>query len=1024
MPLPPGVSRSRAAFIEDLGPDRPTEARLRGMPFAPWQLAAGAPEFDEQLAIRTREIESQATGPSPKALVDLALVRLVARRPAESVTLLERATANAAGAASLSDLGAAYLARGVSEKRPGDFIASLDALDRAVELAPRLPEARFNLALALEKNLLRDQAIAAWNDYLAIETDTSWHEEGRRLLARISAPRRADSWAAASAALERFPVAAAALDELLHDFPDRVRKVAEEELFTRWAHEFAAGQIDDAAETLRLLRQIGTHLGDRGEWMVLDTVQSIDRLSAGAGNREIAGLAQSLGALSLGRGSCLINEGASGAELLRRARRDLDAAGVPLGSWAQFHLAVCSYQRSEFATALALLESLRSAADAGRYPSLIARSWWMTGLVLSSQGDPSPALRAYREGSRIAREARSIEDAAALDILTSETLRFIGQQQEALELLYKGAAPLIDGKDLRRTYTAFDDLRQIAVDLRRPRAASRFADQLVATATESPDAAGIAHAFLRRGEVQLSLGRRGEALADFGRAETACRGIADERSRQRRMVDVLIARGTAHGAADAPRALDDLAKAIETLDTLGDAYRVIDAYTARARLYAELSDPRSADRDLRDALAELSRQRSNIDDRQKRLEFLDGSRQLFDELLAAAVRAGDSEEQQLEIVEAKHSQALMEMAGLPAAGASRRSTSETLRRLPAGVAVVEYAVLADRVKIWLLAAGRIEVETSPISKSDLDDLIDAAGREMRRGGSGTELNRVLERLYAVLMAPIAAHLRPGDALVVVPDRRLRSVPFAALRDPRTGRHLVESRAISAAPSAALFAALGPSSPSSPCATALVLGNPRFDQALFPRLADLPGAATEARRVAAVYGSRASLRLELQATPAALVTGLNDYDVLHVASHALPNEEHPLLASLVLAPNRGSSGVLFSRDLFPLRGTRTELAVLSACRTAAGRDAGGGTLGLVDSFLAAGVPRVVATLWDIDDTAGAEFFPHFHTHLAAGATAGVALRQTQRAMMRSADPRFRRPAAWAGFALYEASTAVH
>ncbi len=995
------------------------------MPFAPWQIAVGGPSFDSEVALRIREIESQATGASSANVADMALVSLVVRRPAEAVLLLERATANELGAAGLSDLGAAYLARGMSENRPGDFIAGLDALERAVELAPQLPEAKFNLALALEKNLLHDQAIATWNEYLAIDTESAWREEGQRLLTRLLTPRRADRWVAANRALQRFPVPAGTLDGLLREFPDRLRKRAEEELVTRWAHELATGQVEGAASTLKLLRQIGRALGDElGEWMVLDTVEAIDRHSGRERHRRLSAVAESVEALASGRGSCLVNEGESGAVQLRRARRGLDAAAVPLAAWAQFHLAVCSYQRSEFQAALALLESVRSRADAARYPSLVARSWWMTGLVLSSQGDVSPALRAYREGSRIARASGSIDDAAALDMLTGETLRFIGQQQEALELLYKGAAPLIDGKDLRRTYTAFDDLRQVAVDLRRPRAARRFADQLVATATASPDPPGVAHAYLRRGEVELSLGRRGRALADFGRAETACHGIADQRSRQRRMVDVLIARATAYGAADAPQALSDLTEAIEILDALGDAYRVIDAYTARARLFAELSDPRAVDRDLRDALDELTRQRSNIDDREKRLEFLDASRPLFDELLAAAVRAGDSEEQQLEIVETKHSQALIEMAGRPAAGPSRRSTPEaTLRRLSAGVAVAEYAVLADRVKVWLLAEGRMQVETSRISKSELDHLIDAAEREMRRGGSGAELSRVLERLYAVLMAPIAAHLRPGDALVVVPDERLRSVPFAALRDPRTGRYLVESRAISAAPSAAL-AALSPTGPLRPSATALVLGNPRFDRALFPRLADLPGAATEARRVAAVYGSRASLRLGVQASPAALVTGLNDYDVLHVASHALLNEEHPLLASLVLAPDGGSSGVLFARNLLPLRGARTELAVLSACRTAAARDAGGGTLGLVDSFLAAGVPRVVATLWDIDDMPAAAFFSHFHAQLASGASASRALQESQLEMLRSPNPSFRTPAAWAGFALYEISTAVN
>ena len=75
--------------------------------------------------------------------------------------------------------------------------------------------------------------------------------------------------------------------------------------------------------------------------------------------------------------------------------------------------------------------------------------------------------------------------------------------------------------------------------------------------------------------------------------------------------------------------------------------------------------------------------------------------------------------------------------------------------------------------------------------------------------------------------------------------------------------------------------------------------------------------------------------------------------------------------------------------------RTRLVVLAACTTAGGAiRRGEGILSLARPFLAAGVPSVVATLWDIDDHASVAFFADFHARLAAGGQPARALRAAQ------------------------------
>jgi CHAT domain-containing protein len=66
------------------------------------------------------------------------------------------------------------------------------------------------------------------------------------------------------------------------------------------------------------------------------------------------------------------------------------------------------------------------------------------------------------------------------------------------------------------------------------------------------------------------------------------------------------------------------------------------------------------------------------------------------------------------------------------------------------------------------------------------------------------------------------------------------------------------------------------------------------------------------------------------------------------------------------------------------------------------------------FLAAGVPAVVASLWDIDDAVSRRFFVAFHRALLAKAEPALALRVTQLELIRSRDPALAHPAAWAPF----------
>jgi CHAT domain-containing protein len=141
--------------------------------------------------------------------------------------------------------------------------------------------------------------------------------------------------------------------------------------------------------------------------------------------------------------------------------------------------------------------------------------------------------------------------------------------------------------------------------------------------------------------------------------------------------------------------------------------------------------------------------------------------------------------------------------------------------------------------------------------------------------------------------------------------------------------------------------------------------------------------------------------------------------VHFATHSLLNNEHPELSGVVLSlvdrAGRPQNGFLRLYDIYNLR-LGSDLVVLSACQTALGGEIKGeGLIGLTRGFLYAGAPRVVATLWEIDDRTTAEVMKRFYEGmLARGERPAAALRAAQVTMWKTKG--WDAPYYWAAFTL--------
>ena len=153
----------------------------------------------------------------------------------------------------------------------------------------------------------------------------------------------------------------------------------------------------------------------------------------------------------------------------------------------------------------------------------------------------------------------------------------------------------------------------------------------------------------------------------------------------------------------------------------------------------------------------------------------------------------------------------------------------------------------------------------------------------------------------------------------------------------------------------------------------------------------------------------------------LTTGaLSRYRIVHFATHGEINAEQPELSRLVLSlfsaqGQQRDDGLLYAYQLYDLD-LPADLVVLSACQTALGRHLRGeGLLSLTRGFMHAGAPRVVVSLWQVDDQPTAELMAHFYRHLLQNHHSPTeALRQAQNAIRN--QPRWQAPFYWAGFEL--------
>jgi CHAT domain-containing protein/tetratricopeptide (TPR) repeat protein len=884
---------------------------------------------------------------------------------ARAIALLETSLRDRPSSAPLAaTLTAAFYSRGT----PGDRVRAFERAQTALESHPTNPLVLFNSALTAESILPGAYVRSAWQRYIEVERDPQWRSYATDRLKRVSdadpsAPRSADA------------IRADLLDAQL----------------PAWADACIAAHADEGMHRARVRERAN------------DNVLGVDRffrdllpyLVADGTDRCNARSAALVRELANGR-ALYVRDDVSHAGPIFRALASRSSSIAPIALLARLSAATTDYLGTGKLREAAIREFDAVASEAARrgYVDLLGRAHWMRGYVREDQSEYEGALRAYEASLDAYNKAASTNGTASGHNLIAGVLDRLGQYDRGWqhrEMALEGLHRMTDSR-------ARSTILTVSIHAASRDGLQRTALQLIEAkvAEEGVRRSGLRHAqaLIERGELQAAAGRNADALETFARARTAIDGLGAGAARSRLEAQLSIAQSV--GESDAAKARALLTRALDSYEESGSDVTGARLLLARARASLRAGDVKAADADLRQGVAVVERARSGLERSDFRLTYFDGVWDLFDELLDLSVARGDLDDA-LRIAERARGRLLRE------AHAASASDDGALRRPgPADSVVVYYLALRTRLVVWIFGGGAPSTIVKEIARSDLSSMVRQFAACASNPKSETCDSRALAEL---LIVPVLQRVGPTAMLTIVPDPALEPLPFAALRNPTTNRLLVEEVTLALSPSLQWLGR--PSRRSSGVMQALVVGNPSPTE-----LGDLPSAAEEARRIAALYDGP-TLRAGANASRSVFLDDLPRADIVHFAGHAVADPELPDFSRLLMAPGPEGRGTVFAHELERMPLPRGPVVVLAACETAIGRTSRSeGMISLARAFMSAGARDVIATLWRIDDAASAPLFVRVHQALRRGDSAARALQSAQLEMLKSADPALRTPAAWA------------
>ncbi|MEQ8222470.1 MAG: CHAT domain-containing tetratricopeptide repeat protein, partial [Candidatus Eremiobacterota bacterium] len=319
--------------------------------------------------------------------------------------------------------------------------------------------------------------------------------------------------------------------------------------------------------------------------------------------------------------------------------------------------------------------------------------------------------------------------------------------------------------------------------------------------------------------------------------------------------------------------------------------------------------------------------------------------------------------------------------------------------------IIEYFLGENNSYCWITGNNSFNTVIIDHKEHDIENLVkkyrevacDSMTPEKLKNNEWKEIS---EKLYTILFKDMEKHVINKKRILISPHKILHYLPFQVLSDNK-GTMLVEKYDISYLPSASVLKYCQKKNTlKKEKLLAFDLGNFKADE-----LPSLPGTEEEIKAISEYFPIKEVYSGKDMVAEILYKKG-RDFDMLHLATHGILDNNSPLFSSLVFSDRSLPVYEIFDLDL------RAYLVTLSACKTALSEEANGDELvGLSRAFIYAGTPTICSSLWDVSDRATSELMKSFYFHLR-DKNKTEALRLAQIDIMK----KYHHPFFWAPFVL--------
>jgi CHAT domain-containing protein len=640
------------------------------------------------------------------------------------------------------------------------------------------------------------------------------------------------------------------------------------------------------------------------------------------------------------------------------------------------------------------------------------------GLINTSLGQYSQAEKFFQKSLDIFKKIGDQRRAALTLNAMGVYYRTIDQYPKALESYEQALNIFIKIGERRGKGTSLNNIGDFRRNQGEYSQAQEIFQQALAIFKEVGNKEGEGVALSNIGRVYAHQDQYSQALKSFGEALAIFKQVGDKASEARTLRYIGSAFYQSGKFAEAEKTLRDGMEVLETLRTkLSDANK-ISIFETQTATYRLLQQVLIAQNKTNEALEISERGRSRA----------------FVELLTSRLSTKNSDQ----------------TAELPVA----KPTISLLQKIAKqqNATLVQYSIIYDDLKIdgkqqtkqselyiWVIKpTGEITFRKSDLKplwqkeNTTLAELVTTSRESIgvtERGGiipepvKGVNQTKRLQQLHQLLITPIADLLpkKETERVVFIPQNELFLVPFPALQDEK-GKYLIEKHTILTAPSIQVLdlthkQRIASKKSGISKGEILVVGNPTMPKIPITdeQLISLPGAEREAIKIADLLKTQAITGNK--ATKTAIVQKMLKARIIHFATHGLVDDfkGFGVPGAIAFAPSGKDNGFLTSGEILDLKHPlNAELIVLSACDTGKGRITGDGVVGLSRSFISAGVPSIVVSLWSVGDDSTSLLMTEFYKNMQQKQDKATALRQAMLATMKHKN--YESPYHWAAFTL--------